>query len=180
MKKIICIPFLLLPLLLCAQREITEEDLSKINTEIEVESIRLKDSLTENEGIVVNPLDIPFELDVFKIEKLAEKKMNIDYTTSGMTNAVYELEKGYDKLLNKYYKILVEKLNTEDKEKIKIAQRNWLKFRDSELEMIWVMSNDEYTGGGTIQKNIRAAKVCDLTKKRVYQIKEHIDQFVEF
>ncbi len=42
----------------------------------------------------------------------------------------------YDVLLNKYYNLLRDKLNKDDKEKLKQAQLIWLKFRDSESEFI--------------------------------------------
>ena len=84
-----------------------------------------------------------------------------------MTNAVYELEKGYDKLLNKYYKILYAKLKPEDKEEFKKSQSNWIKFRDSERIMIGIVSQDEYSGGGTIQSILKASRICE-SRKRVH------------
>ncbi len=45
--------------------------------------------------------------------------------------------------------------------------------------MIGIVSQNEYSGGGTIQSNLRASRICEITSKRVFEIKEHIDQFIE-
>lgn len=178
MKIILIIIFQFLPLFLIAQRKINKADIIKINTEIENEVLKLNDSLIKADKYI-KPFNLEFKSDIYKIEKLADKKISIDYSTAVMTDAVYELEKGYDKLLNKYYKILYSKLKTEDKEKLKISQKNWIKFRDSERIMIGIVSQNEYSGGGTIQSNLRASRICEITSKRVFEIKKHIDQFIE-
>ena len=178
MKYLFFLYFLSFSSLLNAQRKINEKDILKINKEIETEISILKDSLNNFEKNIT-PIDLEFKTDIYKIEKLAEKKININYSTIGMSNTVFELEKNYDKLLNKYYKILVEKLNSEDKEKLKKSQKNWLNFRNSERILVGIISKTQYSGGGTIQSNIRAGKICEITKKRVYEIKEYIDQFIE-
>lgn len=178
MKYLFFLYFLSFSSILNAQRKINEKDILKIKTEIETEISIFKDSLNNSEKNL-KPIDLEFKTDIYKIEKLAEKKISINYSTIGMSNTVFELEKNYDKLLNKYYKILAEKLNYEDKEKLKKSQKNWLKFRDSERILVGIISKTQYSGGGTIQSNIRAGKICDITKKRVYEIKEYIDQFIE-
>ena len=178
MKNILIFTFLLHSIISFSQRAVNKTDILKINAEIEAEIIKLKDSLI-NANKYLTPNDLEFKSDVYRIENLADKKIEIDYSTAGMSKAVFELEKGYDKLLNKYYLILSKKLKPEDREKLKISQRNWLKFRDSERILIGIISKDEYYGGGTIQSNIRASSICEITKIRVYEIKEHIDLFIE-
>ncbi|MGA9637810.1 lysozyme inhibitor LprI family protein [Flavobacterium sp.] len=162
-----------------AQSESTKTKLTEINAQVAKETAKYKDSLTNAGGSYAQPLDIEFKTDVYNIEKLADKKIEVDYSTAGMTNVVFELNNNYDKLLNKYYSILLNKLSVKDQEQLKVSQRNWLKFRDSEIELIGVISKEEYTGGGTIQSNIRASQICDLTKNRLFEIKEHLSQFLD-
>jgi uncharacterized protein YecT (DUF1311 family) len=178
MKYLLLFCFSLFSFISNAQRELNKKDILKINSEIETEILNFKDSLRNSEKYL-KPINLEFEIDIYKIEKLAEKKMNINFSTAGMSNAVFELEKGYDKLLNKYYKILIQKLNSKDAEKLKKTQENWIAFRDSERILVGIISKVEYSGGGTIQNNIRAAKICEITRKRVYEIKEYIDQIIE-
>ena len=156
-----------------AQREVNETDILKFNQEIDNDIIKLKDSLTNSKNYL-SKIDLEFKSDIYRIEKLANKKIEVNSTTMGMTKAIFELEKGYDQLLNKYYQVLIRKLKSEDIEKLKISQRNWMAFRDSERVLVGIVSKDEYSGGGTIQGNIRASRICEMTKVRVYNIKEHI------
>lgn len=179
MKNVLILLLILFGTLANAQSEITKTKLIEIKSQIEKEVVKLKDSLTKAGGDYTTALDIEFKTDVYRIEKLADKKIQIDFSTAGMTNAVFELNDNYDKLLNKYYAILMKKLNSKDQDKLKASQRNWLKFRDSEIELIGIISKEEYTGGGTIQSNIRASRICDLTRDRVIEIKEHLNQFLD-
>ncbi len=178
MKYILTFSFLLFSFLSTAQREVNKTDILKFNKEIDYEIIKLKDSLT-NSNNYLSKIDLEFKSDVYRIEKFAEKKIDVDNSTMGMTKAIFELEKGYDQLLNKYYQVLLKKLMPEDSERLKTSQRNWISFRNSERVLIGIVSQEEYSRGGTIQKNIRASRICEMTKKRVYEIKEHIDQFAE-
>ncbi len=61
----------------------------------------------------------------------------------------------YDKLMNKFYGRLIQKLSAEDKKTLQSSQRNWLSFRDREKEVIELMGKEEYTGGGTISRILR-------------------------
>ncbi|MGO4822125.1 MULTISPECIES: lysozyme inhibitor LprI family protein [unclassified Flavobacterium] len=179
MKNRLLLLLLLSGTLANAQSEITKAKLAEIKAQVEKETIKLKDSLIKaNKGADI-PLDIAFKTDLYRAEKLADKKVSIDYSTSGMTTAIVELNNDYDKLLNKYYTILLKKLNPKDQDKLKIAQRNWIKFRDSEIQLIGTVSKSEYSGGGTIQSNIMAGRISDLTKNRLYVIKEHLNQFID-
>ena len=179
MKNRLFILILLSGALANAQEEITKTKLAEINREVAQETTKYKDSLTKAGGAYVDPLDIEFKTDIFKIEQTAKKKIDIDYTTAGITTYVMELNKDYDKLLNKYYTILLKKLSTKDQEKLKETQRNWLKFRDSEIQLIDVVSKDEYSGGGTIQSNIQASRIKELTEARLIDIKNHLNQFMD-
>jgi uncharacterized protein YecT (DUF1311 family) len=179
MKNRLLLLLLLLVNFAHGQTELTNSKLAEIKVQVDKQTIKFRDSLTKvNEGADLK-LDIEFKTDVFQVEKLADKKVAIDYTTSGMTNAIVELNNDYDKLLNKYYAILIKKLVPKDQEKLKLAQRNWIIFRDSEIQLIGIVSKTEYSGGGSIQSNIMAGRISDLTKNRLYSIKEHLNQFID-
>ncbi|WPR70617.1 lysozyme inhibitor LprI family protein [Flavobacterium sp. NG2] len=179
MKNRLLLLLLLLGTFAHAQSEISKTKLTELKAQVEKEAAKYKDSLAKAGGSFSQPLDIEYKTDVYRIEKLADKKIKIDYSTAGMSNAIYELNSDYDKLLNKYYGILLKKLSIKDQEKLKVTQRNWLKFRDSEIELIGIIAKEEYSGGGTIQSNIRASRISDLTKNRLIEIKEHLNQFLD-
>lgn len=96
--------------------------------------------------------------------------MELDFSTAGTVQAISALNSDYDKLLNKYFKMLNTRLSTGDQAILKQSQRNWIAFRDSEIKLISTLRADEYSGGGTIQRIFQASYVMELTKKRVLDI----------
>ncbi|NRS88557.1 uncharacterized protein YecT (DUF1311 family) [Flavobacterium sp. 7E] len=161
-----------------AQEGLTPAKLAEIEAQVDKQALKFKDSLIKRNAGADFSLHNEFETDIYRAEKLADKKVEVDYSTAGMTSAIVDLNKDYDKLLNKYYAILMKKLQPKDQEKLKISQRNWIKFRDSEDELIGIITKTEYSGGGTIQSNIMAGRISDLTKSRLYFIKGHLNQFI--
>ena len=96
--------------------------------------------------------------------------MDIDYSTAGMNITVDELTIGYDKLMNKYYSKLMKSLKPEDKKVLITAQKAWLVFRDAEIKLIGTMTEDQYSGGGTMQSNIRMGQYSSLVVERTIDI----------
>lgn len=65
-------------------------------------------------------------------------------TTQDSLKAYADYEQFLDKELNKTYKLVLAKLGTEQQAKIKESQRNWIKYRDSEFDLIaenWTAKN---------------------------------------
>lgn len=168
--KILIVLFLMSQLAF-SQVSISDSRLSEIKLKIENEISDLKKQLDTNDDSDLNKQrSIDFRLETYRIDTLLHRRIDIDFTTAGMIQATIEARDSYDKLLNKYYKLLITKLNTADKECLKQTQRNWIVFRDSEIRLFNVLSKDEYSGGGTIQRTIVSGEVLDLTVKRVLDI----------
>ena len=148
-------------------QEISPEILKKIEAEVEVQIPKLKLRLSKQE---LNADEIEFKIDTFRIETIASKRMEIDYSTTGMNITVDELTTSYDKLMNKYYGKLMKLLKPEDKKILITAQKAWLVFRDAELKLIGTMTDDQYSGGGTIQSNIRMGQYSSLVVERTKDI----------
>lgn len=65
-------------------------------------------------------------------------------TTQDSLKAYADYEQFLDKELNKTYKLVLTKLGAEQQAKIKESQRNWIKYRDSEFDLIadnWTAKN---------------------------------------
>ncbi len=156
----------------------TENFQKEINKKAELlkQKLEAKDYISDFEKQTV----ISFKVDTFKVELMLSLRMDNDYTTTGMVNTMYEAEKEYDKLLNKYYKILLKKLNESDQEALKQSQRNWIKFRDSERNLNSIISKPEYSGGGTIQNIFVASEYFEITKDRVIELYHYISRFFEY
>ena len=151
--------------------QLSDPDLNKIKSQIETESKTLKVRLTKNASDI---FFIEFQLDTFKIERGIDLKNDLDYPTLGMIQATNQAIAEYDILLNKYYKLLLSKLEPHDKVILQEAQRNWIKFRDSEVVLINLMSEDKYSGGGTIQGVIDSDAFLKITRSRVFELANHL------
>ncbi len=172
MKKILFTLLILFPFLSIAQspQGVTSEAEKKTNESIKKKAAELKEMLEKKKE---NDLLIEFTIDTFKIEKEMEEFMNIDNTTYGMKEAVMIATEKYDSILNKYYKKLLTTLKKEDKKILIKAQKAWLTFVDNETALEEVISNDEYTGGGTGQSLTNLWQYMDLVKNRTSAIFNH-------
>ncbi|MDD4636751.1 MAG: DUF1311 domain-containing protein [Bacteroidales bacterium] len=153
-------------------RQLTKQDSAKIEKQTK-EYLALLQERLQKETFPADSkkkMIITFTLDTCRIERIASEQMKIDFSTAGMSNAVNELNKQYDQLLNTYYQKLLAKLKDSDKELLKQAQRNWIQFRESELKLINLLSEDKYSGGGTIQTNRRSVQSLNLTKQRLIEL----------
>jgi uncharacterized protein YecT (DUF1311 family) len=113
-----------------------------------------------------------FSLDTFKIERLIALRINADPSTHGMNAAVSDGTLEYEKLINKYYKKLLDKLKPADKKTLIAGQKAWVAYRDSERGLIDLMPT--YTDGGTIQSNIVVGHRHDLVKKRAIDLFQYL------
>jgi uncharacterized protein YecT (DUF1311 family) len=116
----------------------------------------------------ISALDIAFTADTMRIERAASLLNDEYYSTIDMYNTFLFQMTEYDKLLNKYYKLIMDKLTEADKVKFRNAQRLWLQYRDSEAKIIGdVITSDKYTGGGRIWGLCAGARNLDIIKERV-------------
>ena len=100
---------------------------------------------TVSTGAIDNPdaadyvADFQQRAQVFEVAIHQHAKTNQD-----SLKAYADYEQFLDKELNKTYKLVLAKLSAEQQAKIKVSQRNWLKYRDSESDFIaenWATKN---------------------------------------
>lgn len=75
-----------------------------------------------------------------------------------------------DKQLNQVYQKLMPKLSASRKQKLTLAQRAWINFRDTNCE--FEMSQFE---GGTMAPAAKAGCMAQLTQTRTKQLEEYIE-----
>lgn len=154
-------------------REFTTQDSIKLGAQVEIKARHLRDSLLNVDNYRSDydkQLQVDYAVEVFRIEEFETGQLEFDWSTSGMAASGYRALDEYDKLLNKYYKMLMSKLATEDKAVLKTTQQNWLKFRDSERELAKALWKDEYSGGGTLQRLVYVSRLLETTKQRVEEL----------
>jgi uncharacterized protein YecT (DUF1311 family) len=86
-------------------------------------------------------------------------------TTAGMIQCSDREIKAWDALLNAEYKQLIEKLEPKSVERIRAAQRAWIKMRDGDCGLSY-----ETFEGGTIAGVIAAGCMLDRTATRALQL----------
>jgi uncharacterized protein YecT (DUF1311 family) len=148
-------------------RELTPAILKSIKTDVNTDAQKFKATLSMND---LTTVQIEFSVDTFKIEQIASKRMDIDYSTAGINSTINDLTASYDILLNKYYQKLLKSLKIEDRKVLIDAQRAWIAYRDSEAKLIWTMKDVEYSRGGTIQSNIATINYNYMVKYRAIEI----------
>ena len=116
-----------------------------------------------------------FSLAQNKIDADLEKCLSKDNSTAGQRNCIISARDSWDKELNKSYLSLSQKLTKTGKKELVEAQRNWMKFRDSEFILI----NKYYLDvkEGTMFHIIAEEKKLEIVKERAEQLKEYNTQF---
>jgi uncharacterized protein YecT (DUF1311 family) len=148
-------------------RELTPAILKSIKADVERNALKFKSALSKSD---MTPVQIEFSVDTFKIEQISSKSMEVDYSTMGINNSINDLTASYDMLLNKYYQKLLKSLKIEDRKVLIETQRAWIAYRDAEAKLISLMTDDHYSGGGTIQTNIATLNYNYLVKHRAIEI----------
>ena len=93
-------------------------------------------------------------------------------TTQSMTNCSAEAEKTWDSELNKNYKALMAKLGKPEQEKLKLAQRKWIEYRD----LAFGFTADYYErNGGTMHLISISLNRMDFFRERVLALKAYLD-----
>jgi uncharacterized protein YecT (DUF1311 family) len=93
-------------------------------------------------------------------------------TTGGMIECTKRAQEQWDQELNKNYSLLIGKLSADEKEKLKVAQRNWIAYRDKEIEFARTMYINMQ---GTMWRVVLADSQMELTKQRALELQAYVD-----
>jgi len=95
----------------------------------------------------------------------------VNYTTKGMTDCFIQSTEKWESELNLNYQKLQKLLTNVQKEKLINAQKQWLVYRDKELEF----SNQLYLGmQGTMWIPVAVESKLELTKQRSLEFSNYI------
>ena len=140
----------------------------KVSSEKEkkVEAKSQKDNLgKKSSGTYTKELESRME----KLEKEMQSKLDSG-VTSEMVNANNELYEAWDKELNKVYKLLMEKLPADRKEKLKKDQRAWVKIKEEKAN-----EAAKEADGGTLAGVLYSGTATGLTKDRAIELAKMYD-----
>ena len=89
--------------------------------------------------------------------------------------ALRKMEKEWDKELNIVYQKIMKTVNPVTKNKLRNAQRAWIKYRDSEIENSYYINNPDGGSMGVLFSLCTAAK---LTEERTVYLAEIYDALI--
>lgn len=124
--------------------------------------------LTTFSVITYGQVDSTYQIDK-ELQDCLDSSEN--YTTKGMTDCVSKATLEWETELIKKYRKLLDLLTEEQKEKLKIAQREWIQYRDKEIEFI---NQLYYDMQGTMWIPIAAQTKLSLTRKRTIELESYI------
>ena len=96
-------------------------------------------------------------------------------STAGMINCTLAARKSWDMELNKNYKLLMTVLTANEREKLKIGQKKWISYRDSEIDFAGKLYHDQ---DGTIWSIFAANRITEITEQRVKDLESYYDHLL--
>lgn len=133
----------------------------KMQSETDVNSVSQQAQIEPDPAAVHHPIDIALDAAIDK-----------DMSAAGKVAAMADAEKKWNEELNKYYKLLMEKLDKNAQTSLKDTQNIWIKFRDAEFKLlsdIYSKKNDDY-------RSIAASMHMQIVKARAVILRNLYDE----
>lgn len=105
------------------------------------------------------------------IDKNEDACMQKAISTADMLKCTTIANTAWDKEMNKYYKLLMKKLPTAQKNDLLKAQKSWLLFRDNDASFVNNSIRDSRQG--TMYINIAGGERRELVKQRAIQLRNY-------
>ena len=106
------------------------------------------------------------------IDKALDACIDKNGSTAGMVECTDKAYAAWDKELNKNYGELMRALNPKQKEALRLAQLEWIKYRDLEFKSIDSVYD---TLQGTMYIPMRISAHLEVIKKRALELKDRLD-----
>ncbi len=111
---------------------------------------------------------------IHPIDAALDSCMNVaaNQTTFGTIQCLMEAHDAWDAELNVVYKTLKNKLDDNEQQALVEAQRQWIRFRDAELEFSGRLHANMQ---GTMYRMMHANRVTEMTKQRMLDLQSYLD-----
>ena len=118
-----------------------------------------------------------YENELTERMKAAEEKAQAGWDSgvrADMVNASLDLDKEWEKEMNKVYDLILKKLPAKEKTKFKSEQQKWLKNRESQVQKAY----DKYTKeeGPRMAGELAANERLSITKERTLELAKRYDK----
>ncbi|MCH8489294.1 MAG: lysozyme inhibitor LprI family protein [Oceanicaulis sp.] len=160
-------------------RAVTDDDRQAIEKAIDtaVESL----GASYRQGRFLNAKDslyLQYAADTIRVNTWHRMQMDIDYSTSGMVQYTEVATREYDTLLNSYYRLLMNKLPTEDQAILRQAQRSWITYRDAEFALNERVRS--YNDHGSMHVVMKSGSELHFVKDRVNELYHYLRMLTEY
>ena len=106
------------------------------------------------------------------IDKALEACIDKNGSTAGMVECTDKAYAAWDRELNKSYSALMQSLKPKQKETLRLAQLEWIKFRDLEFKLVDSLYD---TMEGTMYIPMRVDARMEVIRKRALDLKGYLD-----
>jgi uncharacterized protein YecT (DUF1311 family) len=110
------------------------------------------------------------------IDKALDACIDKNGSTAGMVECTDKAYAAWDKELNKNYGELMRALNPKQKEALRLAQLEWIKYRDLEFKSIDSIYD---TMEGTMYIPMRVSAHLEVIKKRALELSNYLELIKE-
>ena len=110
------------------------------------------------------------------INKALEACIEKNGSTAGMVECTDKAYAAWDKELNKNYGALMSALKPKQKEALRIAQLNWIRYRDLQFKFIDSVFD---TLDGTMYIPMRISSRMQVIRKRALELKDYLNLVTE-
>ena len=117
-----------------------------------------------------------YENELTKRMKTLEEKAQAGWDSgvrADMVNASLDLDKEWEKEMNKVYDLIIKKLSAKEKTKFKDEQNKWLKDREVKVQKAYEKYTEEE--GPRMAGELAANERLDITKNRVLELAKKYD-----
>src|SRR4030081_3905031 len=132
--------------------------------------------LTLFSGFLLATVSIAQEPAQHPIDKALEACIDKNGSTAGMGEGTDKAYAAWDKELNKNYGELMRTLKPSQKEALRLAQLEWIKYRDLDFKLIDSLYD---TMQGTMYIPMRVDARMEVVKQRAQELKGYLDLIQE-
>lgn len=106
----------------------------------------------------------------YPIDKKLQSCIESNGSTMGMVECTQKAQNEWDKELNKYYKLLLGKLDASDQQFLRESQRQWLAYKEKETKFYMRVYGKQE---GSMWSNVIADKALQITRQRAIELMDY-------
>ena len=116
--------------------------------------------------------------DTFVVENLLQKQLEKESTTLGINKANLACASEYEKLVDKYFNLLLSKMKAEDKDLVISTQKDWKSLMEKERTLAGKLMQEEYSGGGSVHSIEYTGRLMHQQKSRLLTLIDYLTHLI--